>query len=278
VASLDIVVIGRGRAGRALASAWRAAGIRVATQRGRGARLHAGAITVIAVPDPELARVDVILARTIVPRSIVLHLAGSRGPDALPACARAGASTGVMHPLVSFADPTRRPDLCGTTFVAGGPRACVAIAKRLARAVGAHTVSFDAHGPRYHAAAALAANASTALAAVAIGVLCELGMARGDAERAIGGLLRTVGENVAAVGIPRALTGPVVRGDEAAVRAHRAALDPRTRAIYDAVLPAIVAVALNAGLEPKRAAAIRNIVQPSAARSRRTASSISRRS
>lgn len=248
--SLAVRVIGRGRAGRALASAWRAAGLDVTLLAGRAERFAAsGAITVIAVPDPELARVDAALARTIAPGAIVLHCAGSRGAGALPACAARGARTGAMHPLVSFADPKRPPSLAGTTFVADGSQACVAAAKKLARALGARAVYARIHGPRYHAAAALAANGSTALAAAAVRSLVELGMERRAAERAIGGLLVTAGENVARVGIPRALTGPIVRGDAAAVRAHRAALDPATRALYDAIAPAILAVAREAGTD-----------------------------
>jgi predicted short-subunit dehydrogenase-like oxidoreductase (DUF2520 family) len=68
--------------------------------------------------------------------------------------------------------------------------------------------------------------------------------------------LRTVGENVARVGTPAALTGPIVRGDAATVRAHRDALDavdPDARAAYDALAPHVLACALAAGLDRARA-------------------------
>ena len=93
------------------------------------------------------------------------------------------------------------------------------------RTVGDRPVRAQVHGPAYHAAAALGANGAAALAAVAVRVLEAQGMTRRDAERAMGALLRTVGENVETVGVPTALSGPVIRGDAGTVRRHREALE-----------------------------------------------------
>src|SRR5260221_391743 len=48
-------------------------------------------------------------------------------------------------------------------------------------------------------------------------------------------LVRGTVDNVAALGPAAALTGPVARGDWATVDRHRAALDPRELAAYDAM-------------------------------------------
>lgn len=161
-----------------------------------------------------------------------------------------------MHPLFSFATP-RSSTLAGATAVIAGDARAVRASRGLAHALGLVPVVLALHGARYHAAAALVANGSAALAAIAVDSLVAQGMDRRLAERAISALLRSVAENVGAVGLPRALTGPIVRGDAAAVARHRRALTPRERRAYDAIAPAILSVALEAGLPTARARAIR---------------------
>jgi predicted short-subunit dehydrogenase-like oxidoreductase (DUF2520 family) len=105
----------------------------------------------------------------------------------------------------------------------------------------------------------LAANGAAALAFVSVGVLEGLGFDKRAAERAIGGLLQSVGENVQSLGVPGALTGPIARGDAEAVESHRKALrrvSRNTISAYDAVLPIIVRCARAAGLSQSRASKI----------------------
>ncbi|HEY8427885.1 MAG TPA: DUF2520 domain-containing protein [Sandaracinaceae bacterium] len=257
-----IAIIGRGRLGRGLAHALREAGARVALFPARSTlpRPKRGEIAIVATPDPAIAATAARLAERVDRGAIVLHCSGSLRPDVLAPCKQAGAFVGAMHPLVSFADPVRPPDLRGTSFVIAGDRTARGAARRLASLVGARAVAKDVHGPAYHAAAALAANGAAALAAVSVRVMRSLGLGQREAERAIGALLRTVGENVARVGVPRALSGPIVRGDAATVRVHRAALAARDRPArdaYDAVAPAILECAIDAGLGSEQADAVR---------------------
>lgn len=181
------------------------------------------------------------------------------GPLLLAPCAEAGAAVGVMHPLVSFPTPEAIPELEGTTFVIDGNRRAVATAKKIAGLLGARALVAQIHGPAYHAAAALLANGSAALAAVAVDLLARLGVDLDDAEHAIGALLRSVADNIETIGVPDALTGPVMRGDAATVRGHRAALRrfPRALGAYEAVGPMILRVAREAGLSGSRASAMR---------------------
>src|SRR5947209_18714792 len=76
----------------------------------------------------------------------------------------------------------------------------------------------------YHAAAGLVANGAAALAAIGAELLVVSGVARGVAPKMLGPLLRSVAENVEALGFPEALTGPVRRGDAGAVAKHLAIL------------------------------------------------------
>jgi predicted short-subunit dehydrogenase-like oxidoreductase (DUF2520 family) len=253
------IILGRGRVGRALAEALARAGVAVDLRPhpASGEIDVCGRTVILAIPDPAIAAVASRLG--VDRRSTVLHTAGARGREELAALAARGAGTGVMHPLVSFADPRHPPSLVGRTFLIQGDRRAVAAARRLAAALGARAVVAPIHGPGYHAAAALAANGSAALGARAVAILIALGIRPRDAEQAIGGLVASVGENVAAIGLPRALTGPIVRGDATTVRAHRTALatlDPAALATYDAISPAVLAVARAAGVGDRAARAV----------------------
>lgn len=249
---MKIAIVGRGRVGRGLAA--RLDGLAdVRLSRGRAPEPGDAELVVLAVPDPAIAAVGSALSETSSRRSVV-HCSGSLGAEVL-----GGGSVGVMHPLVSFADPERPPDLEGTTFVLAGERRALKRARALSRLVGARAVTAAVHGPAYHAAAALSANGAAALASVAVRVFEQVGFRRRDAERAIGALLRTVGENVERVGVPGALSGPVIRGDAATVASHRVALealDPEARLAYDRLAPAILDCAERAGLPEERAAEV----------------------
>ncbi|GAB5540691.1 MAG: DUF2520 domain-containing protein [Sandaracinaceae bacterium] len=249
---MRVTIVGRGRVGRGLASAAKRADLDVKLVRGGTEGRVRGALVVLAVPDPVVADV----AAKLEVRGALVHCSGSLGVEVLRGRAP---SVGVMHPLVSFADPERPPSLRDATFVLDGDDEAVKRARKLARRLGARPVRAQVHGPAYHAAAALGANGAAALAAVAVRVLEAQGMTRRDAERAMGALLRTVGENVETVGVPTALSGPVIRGDAGTVRRHREALealDPGARRAYDAVGPAILECAREAGLDPERAAEV----------------------
>lgn len=254
---MKLAILGRGRVGQGLARALAGSKHTVRVLPGRGISHVSEKTVLLAVPDPVIASVA---ARLDVRASqVILHCSGSLGPDILPGRAR-----GVMHPLVSFADPTMPPALKGTSFVIAGDARAVKRARSIAKAVKARPVEAAIHGAAYHAAAALSANGAAALATVAVRVLAELGLEGGDAQRAIGALLRTVGENVERVGVPQALSGPVIRGDDVTVARHRAALeqiDPEARAAYDAVAPAILDCAERAGLSRDRVEAVREALK-----------------
>ena len=76
----------------------------------------------------------------------------------------------------------------------------------------------------YHAAAGLLANGSAALAALSMNLLRAAGAPPNETARALGPLLRSVGDNVERLGMPAALSGPVRRGDVETVERHLAAI------------------------------------------------------
>jgi predicted short-subunit dehydrogenase-like oxidoreductase (DUF2520 family) len=246
------LIVGRGRLGTALARALGDRDFEVTVWRGRGR--WPGACppidaALVAVADPFVYEVAQRLDALLPAHTPLLHVSGSLGAVPL---ARPSA---VAHPLVSFAS-ARAPTLEGATLVVAGHARARAMARRIGAALGMRVVTLGAHGPRYHASAALVANGAAALAAEGVRGLRGVGFSRREAERAIAALLRSVAENVAAVGVPRALTGPIVRGDARAVAAHRAVLDARALRTYDAIAPAILDLARESGVPRARARAV----------------------
>jgi predicted short-subunit dehydrogenase-like oxidoreductase (DUF2520 family) len=114
---------------------------------------------------------------------------------------------------------------------------------------------------RYHAACALAANGLTALCAAVDRVLAASAVlgpsdARLLAQSLMASALQACGDRSPM----RALSGPVVRGDAATVRAHRhavAALDPNLDAIYRALMTEASLLAQQRGLAPELLDAVR---------------------
>lgn len=280
---MRLTIVGQGRVGRGLARVLRRTGPPGARLRlGRSGRsrrpshevevrmtagrqpvaqaIRRADVILLAVPDPAIEPTAAAIAPKLGPSPVVLHASGSRSPEVLAACAERGAAIGACHPLASFADPQQPPSLAGVTFLLAGDTVAVRAGRRLARAVGGRALTGPAPGPAYHAAAAMSANGSAALAAVAVRILEDLEVESVDAQRAIGALLRTVAENVENVGLPAALSGPVIRGDAATVRRHREALDEldyAAKEAYDAIAPAILDLAVDGGLPEPRAEAVR---------------------
>lgn len=263
---MNVCIIGRGKVGRALARALLARGVQVTLKAGRVARFRASAHVdtwVLAVPDAKIRQVVARLPKRL-QGAVVLHCAGARGPEELAEARSHGASVAGFHPLASFADVRGPEDFARITFVCDGDPKAVQRARAIARVLGARAIARPVLGPCYHAAAALVANGAAALAHTGVRILRELGFAQREAERALAGLLDTVSTNVARVGVPRALTGPVVRGDAGTLALHLAeirALSPELAKSYADVQPLILRCAKDAGLANDAAQRIERVLR-----------------
>jgi predicted short-subunit dehydrogenase-like oxidoreductase (DUF2520 family) len=224
-------VVGRGRAGGALAIALGRAGWEEVPALGRGDDVTAAAdgvdLLVLAVPDPAVA--EVAAAVEPVPSTVVAHLAGSLTLDVLaPHLRRAS-----IHPLVAL--PTGE---LGAERLAGGAWFAVAgdpMAEQVVAALGGTAIEVaDEQRVTYHAAAVIASNHLVALLGQVERVAAEAGVPL-DAYL---DLVRATVENVDALGPQAALTGPIARGDEATVAKHLAALPDDEREAYEALAQA----------------------------------------
>lgn len=220
---MKVFILGAGKVGRALAAALRKRGLKVTLRPARKGvpttRIDAS-ILILALRDRQLGPVAADLATSgVVPRSaVVVHNAGSLPAEALEPLRGVCAGIAQMHPMIAFASPTSFPTLArGHVHVKGEP-AAERRARTLAKKLGMTPRTFaklDTVG--YHAAAGLVANGAAALAAIGVELLVVSGVPRAEAPKMLGPLLRSVAENVEALGFPEALTGPVRRGDAAAI-------------------------------------------------------------
>lgn len=241
----SVLVIGAGKVGRALHAGLRAAGVEASLRHARtlvSKPLPLTELVVIASRDGRIEEIARLLAHDhTLPRAVV-HCAGALDATPLSSLAARGVAVGSMHPCLSFPSERARVSLAGGAMVIGGDRTAVALAKSLARALGMKAIcpaSLDRAA--YHAACALTANGSAALAEASARLLTASGIAPLDAQRVLGPLLASVGNNVSLLSATEALSGPVARGDIGTVRAHEAAVKralPELLPLYKAMVSA----------------------------------------
>jgi predicted short-subunit dehydrogenase-like oxidoreductase (DUF2520 family) len=198
-------------------------------------------LLLLAVPDSELAGLVSGLAATsaVRPGTIVAHTSGANGVGVLAPLTHDGCTPLAIHPAMTFTgsdeDITRLPDTC--FGITAADQVGYAIAQSLVLEMGGEPfcVGEDAR-VLYHAALAHAGNHIVTVLADAVEALRAalrgselLGQQTIDdqpgglAERIAGPLARAALENTLLRG-QAALTGPVARGDAAAVAEHLAAL------------------------------------------------------
>jgi predicted short-subunit dehydrogenase-like oxidoreductase (DUF2520 family) len=221
---MKITLVGAGRAGNSLALALREVGheVRLVHHDDLDA-VGSPDLVLITVPDDAIEAVSTALP--VRDDVVVAHVAGSRGLHELRRHPRAG----FLHPLVVLPNPEiGAPRLHGALFSVGGdPLVGEVVASLGGRAL----YLSDEQRVVYHATASVAANHLVALMGH-VQVLAEsVGLALEDflplAQQSL--------SDVAALGVPRALTGPASRADMATIDAHLAAIPESERAAYVAL-------------------------------------------
>ncbi|KAA0022062.1 Rossmann-like and DUF2520 domain-containing protein [Antrihabitans cavernicola] len=199
-------------------------------------------LLILAVPDAELASLVSGLAATRVVKSgtLVVHTSGANGIGILSPLTDLGAMPLAIHPAMTFTghdeDTARLSNAC--FGITAADEIGYAIAQSLVIEIGGEPVRVrEDHRTLYHAALAHGSNHLVTLVVDAVAALrvalagSELlgqqlvdDQPNGIAERILAPLLSAALDNALRRG-PAALTGPVARGDAAAVAAHLAALD-----------------------------------------------------
>ncbi len=259
-----LALAGTGRAARAFARSWIAAGGRISfaivrdaavprpaelegipavsvTQAGSEPGTNSCDFLILAVSDDAIA----IVASELSPRvscRAAFHLSGALPSSVLEPLARRGAAIGSLHPVRPFTGEDSE-DWRGAFVAVEGDTEAAEAATAIARAVGArpHGLSPDAK-PLYHAAASLAAGGAAAVVSVAVEAWIAAGVPEPTAREVLSGLAERA---VAAAGkrpFHEAFTGAVARRDVGTVRAHTKALSPHPEAfeLYRALAEAIM--------------------------------------
>lgn len=256
-----VLLLGPGRLGGALALALQRAGHSVALwgragpARVRGFRAEAFApaeadCILLTVPDHAIAEVARALRADFRRGQVVAHGSGALGLDVLSAATAEGAHAGSLHPLCAIPSPSA--SLAGAFAAIDGDARASRVLAALARDAG--LTPFRLASDRralYHAAAAIASNGLVALADEAASLLRACGLPRRKALEALAPLMRSALSGLEREGLPRALTGPIARGDAAVVEAHLAALSkspsPTAPLLYRALALSLVRVSEQLG-------------------------------
>jgi predicted short-subunit dehydrogenase-like oxidoreductase (DUF2520 family) len=283
---MDVAVVGAGRVGTALAVRLRRAGHRIVAVSGRDStpdrvRPYLGAVpllapadaarraelAVIATPDDAIEPVcaAIVDGAGVTTGSVVAHVSGATGLDALAPAEALGATVLSIHPLQAFPDVASAIDRLEGCPIAVTARtdAGAALGERLALDAGGRpfTLADDAK-PLYHAAAVFASNYLVAVTALARDVGAAAGL--DDPVGLVAPLQATTLANVQTMGPELALTGPAVRGDAGTVERHLAALSasvPAAVGAYLSLARAALDVAVASGrLDPAGRAAVDEVL------------------
>jgi predicted short-subunit dehydrogenase-like oxidoreductase (DUF2520 family) len=297
----SVFIMGAGVVGTALAMRLAGAGLPVTGLHGRqvaltdAARASFGAVgvvrstgeipqilsqsdaVIIAVRDDRIPEVAARLVDEgrLQPGQILLHTSGANPARRILAAALAHVrAVGTLHPLVSFADAhvahIEGGGLSEVAFGIEGDEAARALAQRIVRALGARAVFLEAENlALYHAGAVIASNYVVAMADTAKSLLIKAGVPAEQALPVLIPLLASVVQNLAQVGLPGALTGPVERGDVTVVERHLvtlAARAPELVELYRLVGRDVLRLAREkARLDPASAARLESLFSGAAA-------------
>jgi predicted short-subunit dehydrogenase-like oxidoreductase (DUF2520 family) len=190
----------------------------------------------LTVPDQALAEIAMALASRgdPSPGCPVFHCSGALGAEPLAPLHARGYRVGSLHPLQAIANPVVGADrLIGAAFALSGEHEALATARRLVGILGGRGITIPTgRRPLYHAAAVLASNYVVVLLREASRLFQAAGASEEDAEAALLGLARGAIENAASLGLDRALTGPVARGDVDVVGLHLRTLETEDAELY----------------------------------------------
>lgn len=282
------VIIGAGNVGNALGRALHACELNVAVVISRShpdatvlasatgagvAATHVASIPsqpcniVCAVPDNEILPLAESMAsvRRDWLHSIVFHTSGAHSSKLLDPVRELGALTASFHPLLSIPDGTAPDMFKGCSIGIEGDKRAVAMAEKLAIAIGATPITISPESKAaYHLGASIVSNFTVALFGMAHDVLSTAGLSDVDVNKLYGHLARNTIENISEMGHGAALTGPIARGDTDTVEIHLQFMRenaPQLMPVYSSLATETVRLAVKAGkIDSERARQVLDLV------------------
>ena len=282
--------IGAGRVGGALAIALASAGYPVAAVASRSIASARALAERVAGAQPfessaeVVARADIVFITTPddairstvaglhwCAGSAVVHTSGVESREILDSAYEAGADTGSLHPLQTFANREQSlSNLPGSVFAVEAEEPLRGVLLAMVGALHGTPIELRAEDKAlYHASAVLASNYAVTLMKLASDLWLRLGWEREASVRALLPLLRGAVNNLETLGVPQALTGPVSRGDVETVRRHLDALTASAAHVLPAyrelALQTIPAALARGGLSDDGARDLRRLLESAGA-------------
>ncbi len=177
----------------------------------------------ITTPDDAIGPV----ARSIrwSPRHQVVHTSGGLTNEVLQPVVDAGGQVACFHPFQTWIPGTPNK-LSGVTVALEGDGPIIDQLEELTNALGCPAIYVKAQDKVvYHLAGVFASNYIATLFGTALQAFEEIGIPSDKARVALLTLLKGTVANLDAVGLPKALTGPIARGDAGTISRHLQALE-----------------------------------------------------
>lgn len=199
-------------------------------------------VVFITTPDKAIKTVCDAIARGggLRQGTLVVHTSGAHTLELLDSARESGAYRAVIHPLQSI--PSRDlgvKNIPGSYFRIEADPEALPSARRLVKDLGGIELEMPGWLPEksspalYHAGAVAVSNFFVALVDYGLRFYEALGADKKEALKAVLPLIRGTLENIESVGIPEALTGPIVRGDIETIRDHIDAMRKRAPELLD---------------------------------------------
>jgi predicted short-subunit dehydrogenase-like oxidoreductase (DUF2520 family) len=197
----------------------------------------AAEVVFITTPDRAIREVceTIAAAKVLKPGMLVVHMSGAHSLGLLDAAKDRGTDRAVLHPLQSLASKEQGiRTLPGSYFRVEADAAAQAAAREIVKALGGIELvmpkwsSDKESAALYHAGAVAVSNYFVALVDYGLKFYEALGADKQEALKAVLPLIKGTLQNIETLGIPDALTGPIMRGDTETVQDHLAAMRKRT--------------------------------------------------
>jgi predicted short-subunit dehydrogenase-like oxidoreductase (DUF2520 family) len=156
-----------------------------------------------------------------------VHCSGASTVHSLNHAMEQGATVGSIHPCQTFAGREQAiANLPGSTFAIEADEPLKKTLTEIAKALDGDWVYLTSEDKAlYHAAACIACNYFYTLVKIATDLWQNFGKSTEEATRAYIPLLQGSVNNIANVGFPGCLTGPIARGDVKTIQRHLEALE-----------------------------------------------------
>ncbi len=180
---------------------------------------------------------------------IVFHMSGALSSEILNSARKAEAKIGSIHPLQSLADVDEAvKNFPNSYFCIEGDEEAIAVAKEIVSALGGKEITIGVEKkPLYHAGASVVSNFLVATIRFGLELFEAAGIKREDSLKALMPLIKGTINNIENLGITKALTGPISRGDAGIIEDHLKALKGEDVSLYTALGRYTVRVAIEKG-------------------------------